>query len=189
MVAGYLHADPGQSEQQRRQLRDRAAGRPIIGLAWRSANAEYGEYKSLQLKDFLPLLRQNAFWVDLQYGDTVAERADLLHVAPDVQFWHDPEIDPLLDIDAAASQVAALDLVITSSNTTAHLAGGLGVPTWLLLPAPGYGLLWYWFVEPTDSIFYPAVRCFRQARAGDWQAVISELEQAFRGWTQSHIHF
>jgi hypothetical protein len=175
MISGFLQADAAISAAYRSRLGGLAGGRPCIGLSWRSSNVAYGAQKSLALTDLAPLLqaRPDLFWVDLQYGDTAAERA-----AAGVELWRDPAVDPLQDLDAAASQVAALDLVITSSNTTAHLAGALGVPTWLLLPAPGFGLLWYWQLDREDSPFYPSVRCFRQAAPGDWGAVIAALAPA-----------
>lgn len=180
MLSGFLIADRDATARQRRQLEARAAGRPLVGLSWRSRNAAYGTSKSLALSDLLPLLRPDIFWVDLQYGDTAAERS--MASAAGAEIWRDADIDPLRDMDAAAAQVAALDLVITISNTTAHLAGALGLPTWLLLPSPGYGLLWYWFVERADSPFYPSVRCFRQGRGEGWPAVIAAVGAALERW-------
>ena len=180
MLSGFLIADREAAARQRQRLGARAAGRPLAGLSWRSRNAAYGEPKSLALTDLLPLLRPDVFWVDLQYGDTAAERSAA--AAAGVELWRDPDADPLHDMDAAAAQTAALDLVITTSNTTAHLAGALGVPTWLLLPAPGYGLLWYWFLDRSDSPFYPSMRCFRQSRAGDWDGVIAAAGAALENW-------
>lgn len=154
MLSGFLIADHDAASRQRQRLETRAAGRPLVGLSWRSSNAAYGVPKSLEMADLLPLLhRRDIFWIDLQYGDTSVEHSAV--AAAGAEIWRDPEIDPLRDMDAAAAQVATLDLVITTSNTTAHLAGALGVPTWLLLPAPGYGLLWYWFLDRSDSPFYP----------------------------------
>ncbi len=173
-------ADRDATARQRQRLMAQAAGRPLVGLSWRSRNAAYGAPKSLELADLLPLLRRDVFWVDLQYGETAAERSAV--AAAGATLWRDPEVDPLQDLDAAAAQAAALDLVITTSNTAAHLAGALGVPTWLLLPAPGYGLLWYWFLDRTDSPFYPAMRCFRQARAGDWGGVIAAVGKSLDRW-------
>lgn len=180
MLSGFLIADRDVTARQRQQLEARAAGRPLVGLSWRSRNADYGAPKSLELMDLLPLLRPDIFWVDLQYGDTSADRAAA--AAAGAEVWRDPHVDPLRDMDAAAAQTAALDLVITTSNTTAHLAGALGVPVWLLLPAPGYGLLWYWFLDRTDSPFYPSARCFRQSRAGDWTGVIKAVGAALDSW-------
>lgn len=95
-----------------------------------------------------------------------------------IPVWQDPAVDPLMDMEAAAAQLACLDLVITVSNTAAHLAGALGVPVWLLLPAPGHGLLWYWMLERDDSPFYPSLRCFRQCKPGDWSGVIGKVAEA-----------
>ena len=47
----------------------------------------------------------------------------------------DREVDQLANLDEFAAQIAAMDLVITIDNSTAHLAGALGVPTWVLLPS------------------------------------------------------
>ncbi|MEK9970809.1 MAG: hypothetical protein VW600_16840 [Ferrovibrio sp.] len=175
MISAVLQADPAASTAYRERLRTLSGGRPAIGLSWRSGNAAYGAQKSLALADLAPLIRQRAdlFWVDLQYGDTAAERA-----FSGVDLWRDPGIDPLHDLDAAASQYAALDLVITCSNTAVHLAGALGRPAWLLLPAPGFGLLWYWQTRREDNPFYPSVRCFRQERAGDWSGVLAQVAAA-----------
>lgn len=180
MLSGFLIADREAAARQRQRLEARAAGRPLVGLSWRSRNAAYGVPKSLKLSDLLPVLRPDIFWVDLQYGDTAAERSAIAGAGAEV--WRDPDVDPLRDLDAAAAQAAALDLVITTSNTTAHLSGALGVPTWLLLPAPGYGLLWYWFLDRSDSPFYPSMRCFRQSRAGDWTGVIAAAGTALESW-------
>jgi len=175
MISAVLQADPAASRAYRDRLAGIAGGRPCIGLSWRIGNTAYGAQKSLALADLAPLLRgrPDLFWVDLQYGDTAAERAGC-----NAELWRDPEIDPLRDLDAAASQYQALDLVITCSNTAAHLAGALGRPTWLLLPAPGFGLLWYWQVDRADNPFYPSVRCFRQGRAGDWAGVLGSVSDA-----------
>lgn len=181
MPAGFLQADPAAAAAQRQSLQALSGGRPCIGLSWRSRNARFGAAKSLGFDDLLPLLRrQDLFWVDLQYGDTATEHAAAARAG--LSLWRDPDVDPLADLDATAAQYAGLDLVITASNTAAHLAGALGLPTWLLLPAPGHGLLWYWQTDRTDNAFYPGVRCFRQA-AGEsgWTAAIGRLSQALAG--------
>jgi hypothetical protein len=178
MPARFLQADPTAAAAYRQRLAAPARGRPRIGLSWRSSNAQYGAQKSLHLADLAPLLhRQDLFWVDLQYGDTTAERDSA--AADGLSLWRDEQIDPLTDLDAAAAQYAALDLVITASNTAAHLAGSLGLATWLLLPAPGPGLLWYWLLDRVDSPFYPGIRCFRQA-AGEpgWAGPVGQVQAA-----------
>lgn len=175
MLSGFIQADVTAVAAARARLDGPAGGRRRIGVAWRSTNADYGAEKSLRLEDLLPVLRRpDVIWVDLQYGDTDAERAALAE-RHDITLWRDPAVDPLADLDAAAAQIAGLDLVITTSNTAAHVAGALGVPLWLLLPAPGYGLLWYWLLDRADLPFYPSARCFRQDRAGDWTGPVAAV--------------
>src|SRR3546814_6310803 len=101
MVSGFLIADAGESARQRSRHDALAGGRPRIGVAWRSGNAGSGRQRSLGLADLVPILRRrDVFWVDLQYGDTQAERA-----APasgyGTELWHDDSVDPLADLDAA----------------------------------------------------------------------------------------
>ena len=79
------------------------------------------------------------------------------------------------DVLSLASRVRALDLVITVDTMLAHLAGALGVPTWVLIPAESD---WRWMAGRTDSPWYPSVRLFRQHRPGEWQAVLDEVRSA-----------
>jgi hypothetical protein len=68
-----------------------------------------------------------------------------------------------------------MDLAITIDNSTAHLAGALGVAVWTLLPfAPD----WRWLLNREDSPWYPTMRLFRQPKLGDWQSVIKRLDSA-----------
>jgi len=56
------------------------------------------------------------------------------------------------------------DLIITSDTALAHLAGGLGRPTWLALNTwPD----WRWFVDRADSPWYKGMRLFRQSSPGE----------------------
>jgi ADP-heptose:LPS heptosyltransferase len=87
----------------------------------------------------------------------------------------DRDVDQLTNIDAFAAQIRAMDLVITIDNSTAHLAGALGVPTWVLLP---YAPNWRWQLERSDSLWYPSIRLFRQSKEGDWQSVVQHVKNA-----------
>ena len=71
-----------------------------------------------------------------------------------------------------AAAMDSLDLVITIDTSTAHLAGALGRPTWLLLK---YTPDWRWMLDRDDSPWYPTVRLFRQTRPGRWDDVIARL--------------
>ena len=60
------------------------------------------------------------------------------------------DVDNMNDLDGLAALIAACDAVLTVSNTTAHLAGAVGTPTWVMA-AFGRGRLWYWFVDRAES--------------------------------------
>ncbi len=74
-----------------------------------------------------------------------------------------------------AEIVAGLELVITVDTAIAHLAGSLGVETWVLLPA--IGLDWRWN-DGLRSDWYPTARLFRQPTAGDWASVLTQVRRA-----------
>jgi hypothetical protein len=77
-----------------------------------------------------------------------------------------------LDIVEMAARMQLLDLIITVDTMTAHLAGALGLPVWLLLP---YDADWRWMLGRDDSPWYPTMRLFRQPAAGDWSTVIEQV--------------
>jgi tetratricopeptide (TPR) repeat protein len=70
-----------------------------------------------------------------------------------------------------------LDLVITVDTSVVHLAGALGIPTWLLLC---YTPDWRWFLDREDTPWYPSVRLFRQPSIGDWSGVMTAVEIALK---------
>ncbi|BBK39692.1 hypothetical protein STAQ_47700 [Allostella sp. ATCC 35155] len=165
--APHLRADPAQTAALRARYRRLGAG-PLVGVSWRSANRHAPTAKASRLDDWGPILDRAAVFIDLQYGDTDAERAAA--AARGSIIHRDPAVDPLGDLDMVAAQTAALDAVVTVSNTTAHLAGALGVPSAVLLPR-GRGQVWCWLDAATP--WYAGQRICRQARAGDWSAAIA----------------
>ena len=168
-TAPYLTAD----SHRVRLFRTRyECGKLLVGLAWYTKNPKTGLSRSIDLSLFAPLFaRTDVQFVSLQYGDH-NELEKAVAAAP---IMIDRAVDQLADVDGFAAQIAALDLVITIDNSTAHLAGALGAPTWVLLPL---GRDWRWLREREDSPWYPTMRLFRQHRSGDWQAVIESVGMA-----------
>ena len=172
--AAYLHPDRDRSLAIRRRL---DCGKLLCGLSWFSRNNEVAAEKSLRLLDLQPILAmENLRGVDLQYGDTADERRRLSEACA-VRVTHFDDIDNFNDIDGLAALIAACDAVITISNTTAHLAGALGKPTYLLLPY-STGRHWYWHEDRDDSPWYPSIKIFRQSTPGNWHDVIARIKDA-----------
>jgi Flp pilus assembly protein TadD len=173
--AAYLRADAARSRELRQQIAQ--PGRPVCGLSWYSNNKEVGREKSISLAELSRAFAGlDASYVDLQYGDTDAERAEVLRdggIAVD----RVPSVDTFNDIDDLAALVDACDVIVTISNTTAHLAGALGKQVFLMLPY-SVGRFWCWQADRDDALWYPRVRIFRQPAEGDWASVIAQVRDA-----------
>jgi FkbM family methyltransferase len=76
-----------------------------------------------------------------------------------------------------AAAIKALDLVITVDTSSAHLAGALGVPTWLLL---SFDPDFRWGLKGDTTIWYPSMTIFRQPKFRDWKSVIAEVSEHLR---------
>lgn len=175
----YLQADPARVAALKKTIA--AGGRLVCGLSWRSAAPKVGMAKSIALRDLAPLLELDGIrFVDLQYGDTAAER-QALQAATGVEIMHVDAVDNRQDIDGLAALIGACDVVVTISNTTAHLAGALGVPTLLMLPT-GVARHWYWHEGRNDSPWYPSMTIFRQRTVGDWAGVFAAVRKALKGY-------
>jgi tetratricopeptide (TPR) repeat protein len=149
---------------------DERAG-PRIGLAWSGSTAHRNDrQRSLALRQLLPLLEMRAEFHSLQKEYRPGEHEQLI-AHGGVHDWS-ASLDTLAD---TAGLIAQLDLVIAVDTAVAHLAGALGKPVWLLLPAaPDYR----WLLGRTDSPWYPTMRLFRQPAFGDWESVLAAVATA-----------
>ena len=167
--AGYLRAAPERVAYWRARL-DALGPGPKIGLSWRGGVAATRRHlRSLALGEFMPLLRLPARFVSLQYGDCNVELNALYRdhgvILP---HWQDA-ID---DYDETAALVCALDLVVSVCTAVIHLAGALGRPVWVLVPAVAE---WRYLDRGEKLPWYPSALLFRQTEAGQWQDVISRV--------------
>ncbi len=144
-------------------------GQPRIGISWRSAAENPGTRRSAPLDAWLPLLgTEGCRFVNLQYGE-VSDDLRRLESQHGIEIANDATIDPLTDLDRFATLVASLDLVISVANTTVHISGALGVPTWTLLSeAPDCR----WMATGDASPWYPGMRLLRMATGEDWPELL-----------------
>lgn len=133
-----------------------------VGLCWKgSATHPNDLIRSMPFEQCFPLLDLEGFsWQSLQFGYDVS--------AP---------LEPMPDGDflETARQIARCSLVITVDTSVAHLAGSLGVPTWILLP---HVAEWRWLQDRMDSPWYESVTLWRQSKAGDWRELIARVVDA-----------
>ena len=170
---GYLKADAERVGQFSTGLRD-TGQTAVVGISWSSANREIGADKSSALVEWAAVLRvPGVRFIDLQYGDTGSAREELRQ-RHGLEITHLDDVDLFNDLEGLAALCAACDLVITVSNVTAHMAGALGKPVWLLAPA-SQGKIWYWFSSRSGSPWYPTMRIFNQAVPGSWREVLDAV--------------
>ncbi len=170
----FLSADPGRSAELRTRLAE--PGQLVCGVSWSSNRKKYGPGKTLGLDAMLaPLADLPLKFVNLQYGDTSQERffvkrthgAEVLNVA---------EIDNFNDLDGLAALIEACDIVLTISNSTAHLAGALGKHTLLMVPN-GRSRFWYWTERNGRNPWYPSATLFSQVQPNSWEEPLQSVRQ------------
>lgn len=177
-IKGHLTPDPNMVANIRSEYRQRFGGKKLVGIAWKSKLLEYGIRKSTPLDFWDPILSNpDCQFINLQYGDTEEEIATVKKRLG-VEIYNNPDIDPMGDIDPPAAEAAALDLVISTSNTAAHIAGGVGTPTWLMLPHTGPALYWYWFINLDYSPWYGSIVPYRQhPNQTSWDSVVEKISR------------
>lgn len=171
-----LAALPQRAGHYRERLAERGPGLKVA-LSWRSKNTQVrlGPGKSVPFAAFAPLLRlPGVQFVNAQYGDTGAERHAAAS-ATGTQLLHFDEVDYYNDLEELLAILDACDLLITTSNATAHLAGALGKRTWLLFLADRAPFYYWAHGGSHRSLWYPAVEIVSAPALVDWNLLIEHV--------------
>lgn len=169
--APYLHADPQRVEMWRDRLDAWPGFR--IGVCWQgSAGNQYYRQHGIPMECFAPLAGvRNVHWISLQHG--VGGEQLVEAPLPLVDLSVNLDVDGGAFEDTAAV-ICSLDLVISFDTSIAHLAGALGKPVWIALPAVPD---WRWLLDRDDSPWYSTARLFRQTETGNWESPIAKMAQ------------
>jgi tetratricopeptide (TPR) repeat protein len=134
-----------------------------IGVVWQGNPA----FPATTLRDFdrtlLPQLLDipAVDWVSLQYGATDVTTSDRITT---------PTLSPIW-IDTALL-LNELDALVSVDTGIAHLAGAMGIPTFVLLP---FSPDWRWGLGVDTSPWYPSMRLIRQRAPRAWGSVVDDL--------------
>lgn len=143
-----------------------------IGIAWQGNNLVMGsEGKSFPVAALEHIAKMPGVRLIALQKNAGSEQ--LAHLPPGMTVeTYDFDNGPDAFLDTAAI-MRTCDLVISADTGPAHLAGALGVPTWVALKhVPD----WRWFLERSDSPWYPSLRLFRQPVLGDWASVFAAMQ-------------
>lgn len=186
--AAYLKVSEGVAAQWRERIRGSSTHSRdlVVGLAWQSnVKVEEGllRGRSIPFEQLLPVLRTPGVrWLSVQKGpDSEAwKRSPVRERFVDAQ----QQIDDSWDFVDSAAALSVCDLVISVDTVFAHLAAGLGCPTWVLLKScPD----WRWGFEGETTPWYPLTRLFRQRQRGDWRELLERVATELNRLVESPI--
>ena len=144
-----------------------------IGICWQGGNSSIDLGRSFALSHFQSISEiSDVRLISLHKGEGESQLKNLPDGMVVETLGSDFDSGPHAFIDTAAV-MKCCDLVITSDTAIAHLAGVLGVKTWVALK---YVPDWRWFLDREDSPWYPTMRLFRQRSAGDWGGVFEAIK-------------
>ena len=134
-----------------------------IGISWKSFKNRYATEKSLQLEDLNNIFEtKNCNFINLQYGDIKKEISNY-NKKFNKNIISLENLDLFNDFDSLASVLKNLDLFITVSNSTAHLAGSLGVNTLLIRPN-NHAIFHYWNQPDNKTPWYKSITFIEKER-------------------------
>lgn len=177
----YLFAKQKLIEHWHKQLENNTDFK--IGICWQGNKSYQSRFlkaavaaKSIHLSLFEPIASIPGVTMYSLQQINGTEQLKELHSFSIVTFDKHFDKDNGRFMDTAAL-MKNLDLIITIDTSIAHLAGGLGVPVWLLLPNPPD---WRWLLNRLDTPWYSTVHLFRQPVTGDWESVMEDVLSALR---------
>jgi hypothetical protein len=163
-AAGYLQAQP---ERVAHWLDWLGAGR-WVGVTWAGSGRHDRDWqRSIPIASFAPLFDvPGVQFVCLQPEVDRSGLPSQVRV-PELGDWAD-----------TAALLMACEQVVSVDTAVAHLAGGLGQRTTVLLP---WAAEWRWMRELGDTPWYRSMRLLRQPDPGNWSAVIERAAEQLAG--------
>jgi ADP-heptose:LPS heptosyltransferase len=165
--SGYIKRD--QDKLARWQVQLGGKIKPRIGIVWSGrVSHKNDQNRSLTLAQLMSHLPSNYEYISLQKEirdidqETLTKHNEIKHFGNIVQ-----------DFTDTAALCELMDIVLSVDTSVAHLAGALGVPTWVLLP---YNPDWRWLLNRDDSPWYPSMKLYRQPAINDWNSVFDRIK-------------
>jgi hypothetical protein len=181
----YLRAEPARTAS----WQERLAGFPglKVGIAWQGnvETEKHGGYigRSFGLAAAAPLAGIAAVTLICLQKGAGSEQRSQVDFAAKVLELRDPQEMGSAELLDTVALMSALDLIVTSDTFTAHLAGALGIPVWVVLSASPD---WRWLTQREDSPWYPTMRLFRQRLGAGWSEVFERVARELEALSMAH---
>ncbi len=139
-----------------------------VGLFWQG-NPVILRNRSIKLKRMSELFKTDKIQfysfqisnIDFE-SDELKTHINMIDLAPYINSYND-----------TAAFLKNIDVLVTIDSSIAHLAGALGIKTYLLLP---YHTEWRWFYDTDKTPWYDSVKIFKQKYPNDWEEVILRVK-------------
>jgi hypothetical protein len=156
-----------------------------VGICWQGCPTHKADaVRSIPLRCFEPLARvAGVRLISLQKREGLEQLSAARERFAIHEPGHDWDEARGAFVDSAAI-MRNLDLVVTADTSIAHLAGGLGINTWVVLAVRAD---WRWMRSRDDTPWYPTMRLFRQRRPGDWAEVFERMVEPLRALSAARL--
>lgn len=143
-----------------------------VGLCWEAGAAGIRTMinRTIHVKCFEPLFElENIQVYSFQLNDTLGgneKYPQMINLAKDFKSFSD-----------TAKALMAMDVMVTVDTSVAHLAGALGVKTFLMLP---YVTDWRWFCDTKTTDWYKSVEIFKQTDNISWEEQLNNIVELLK---------
>lgn len=170
----YLEPEFLRYERIKERLRiEFGNSKPIIPIAWVGGKGKTRQdLRSMNLETMLPILKQDANFVSLQYTDCKEER-EAFEKAHGIKIHHWQDL--VEDFDETAALIANADIVISVCMSIIHLSGALNIPCWIMTPKRP---AWRYHMKGEKMAWYDSIKMYRQENSGDWIPVITAISES-----------
>ncbi len=155
---GYLNSETANIENKKLK----------VGLCWEAGNAGIRTMinRTINIKLLEPILNlKNIQIYSFQVRDTLKGNEKysdkMINLASDFKNFSD-----------TARAMKSMDVVISVDTSVAHLAGALGIKTFLMLP---YYSDWRWFNDTKTTAWYNSIEIFKQTDPISWEKPIEDI--------------
>jgi hypothetical protein len=175
-ASGYLTAEPERISAWKQRLK-RQSGKRLIALHWQGnpkfEKKLYSRGRSMPFSAWEKLAGLPGIeFLSIQKGagnEQLRTDTKLPFVAGQREF------DASFDFRDTAAALANCDLLLSADSSVVHLAGAMGLPTWIAL---SWVPEWRWGLEGDSTPWYSSARLFRQSYANDWESVVDAMAKA-----------
>lgn len=132
-----------------------------IGI-FRKGNNKIFKNRQIKESEFSKLFElDNCNFYSFQIENDLIESENIISLKPYINDYND-----------TAALLKNMDILITVDSSICHMAGALGIKTFLLLP---HTAEWRWFNDNINSSWYKSVKIFRQTSSRTWKEPIDKI--------------